>query len=132
MRFLSGHSRGAQSALIAHVNNPDFTNRVFVTELMIPDNPSTRFNEKTAKYLMSYMPQESSVIAVNGDDNYYRSEKFEVSTTKYENFELRIINGYGTACHQQGILEIFKPEIENVWKQQTMTEWTQTYELSHV
>ena len=95
-----------------------------MTELMISDNPSTRFDEKIAKYLMKYMPQGSSVIAVNGDENYYRSENSEVFTAKNENFDLQLVEGYGATCHQQGILEIFKPEIEHVWKQQTMTERT--------
>ena len=125
LRFLSGHSRGAQSAFFAHVNNPDFTNRVYMTELTISDNPSTRFDEKIAKYLMKYMPPGSSVIAVNGDKNYYRSENFEVFTAKHENFDLKLVEGYGTTCHQQGILEIFKPEIEHALKQCTMMEKTQ-------
>ena len=103
-----------------------------MTELRISDNPSTRFDEKIAKYLMKYMPPGSSVIAVNGDTNYYRSENFEVFAAKHENFDLKLVEGYGTTCHQQGILEIFKPEIENVWKQQMMTERTQMYELRHV
>ena len=116
LRFLSGHSRGAQSALFAHVNNPGFTNRVFLTELMISDNPNTRFDEQRAKYLMKYMPGKSSIIAVNGELNYYRSKNFEDFTAKHENFDIQIAEGYGTTCHQRGILDFFKPEIEHVWK----------------
>ena len=74
---------------------------------------------------MKCMPRGSSVNAVNGEKNYYRCEQFEVFTAKHENFDLQIVEGYGTTCHQQGILEIFKPEIEHAWKQCTMTEKTQ-------
>ena len=115
LRFLMGHSRGAQSALFAHVNNPGFTKRVFTTELYISDNPNTRFDEQRAKYLMDYMPAGSSIIAINGDSNHYRSLDFEQFTTNYENFDIQIIEGYGTMCHQYGILHHFKHDIEYLW-----------------
>ena len=71
------------------------------------------------------MPEGSSAIAVNGTLNYYRSQNSEAFTAKHENFDLQIVEGYGTKCQQQGILEIFEPEIEHVWRQQMMTERTQ-------
>ena len=118
LRFLAGHSRGAQSAFFAHIENPEFTNRVFLSELYISDNPYTIFDEERAKFLMKHMPKQSSVITVNGLSNYYRSQPFESFTAKHENFDLQMIEGYGTGCHQYGIMELFKPEIEMIWRQQ--------------
>ena len=118
LRYLSGHSRGAQSALITHMNNPIFSNKVFMTELMITDNPNTRFDEQRAKYIMSNLPEDSKLMVVNGTLNYYHSQNMEAFLEKHENFELQIIDGYGTVCHQYGILESFKPKIEQGWNKE--------------
>ena len=89
-----------------------------MTELMITDNPNTRLDEQRAKYIMKNLPEDSKLMVVNGTLNYYHSQNMEAFLEKHENFELEIIDGYGTVCHQYGILESFKPKIEHDWKKE--------------
>merc|ERR1711911_529412 len=96
-----------------------FCNKIFMTELMISDNQNTKFDDRRAKYITERMPEDTKMMAINGMSNYYHSPNMADFIGKLENFDFELIDGYGTVCHQHGILYKSKPSIETTLREET-------------
>ena len=90
-----------------------------MTELMISGNQNTKFDDRKAKYIMDRMTEDTEMVAINGKLNYYHSPNMEEFIGKLENFDFELIDGYGTVCHQHGILHKSKPSIETTLREET-------------
>ena len=82
LRFITGFQRGAQSALHAFVNNPEFTDYAIFSELYITENQNTNLDKQVAWDLLNNAIRKNGKVRII----YSEDPHFKIYTSEVEKY----------------------------------------------